>query len=65
MIAELLGPVQGEFVRLDVLADSGLNDWLGDAGLQHVDSVAQMARGTPPLPVGGVQQFALVTQAIG
>ncbi|WP_044870097.1 GNAT family N-acetyltransferase [Pseudomonas sp. LFM046] len=65
LIAELLGPVQGEFVRLDVLADSGLNDWLGDAGLQHVDSVAQMARGTPPLPVGGVQQFALVTQAIG
>jgi predicted GNAT family N-acyltransferase len=65
LVAELLDPVQGQFVRLDILADSGLGDWLSDAGLQQVDSVAQMARGTPPLPKGGVQQFALVTQAIG
>lgn len=65
LIAELLDHVQGEFVRVDVLADIGLGDWLSDAGLRYVDCVAQMARGTPPIPVAGVRQFALVTQAIG
>lgn len=65
LIAELLEQVPGEFVRLDILADSGLGEWLSSAGLQQVDSVAQMARGTPPQASGGVRQFALVTQALG
>lgn len=65
LIAELLAELPGAFVRLDIQADSGLGEWLTAAGLQQVDSVAQMARGTPPEPTGGVQQFALVTQAIG
>lgn len=65
LIAELLAQLPGAFVRLDITADSGLGEWLSGAGLPQVDSVAQMARGTPPQPVGGLQQFALVTQAIG
>lgn len=65
LIAELLAELPGAFVRLDIQADSGLGEWLSAVGLHQVDSVAQMARGTPPQTVGGVQQFALVTQAMG
>jgi hypothetical protein len=65
LIATLLAQVPGAFVRIDISADGGLADWLVTAGLPQVDSVAQMARGTPPRAVGGVRQFALVTQAIG
>lgn len=65
LIATLLSQVPGEFVRIDIHADSSLGAWLEDAGLKRVDQVAQMARGTPPQAKGGVKQFALVTQAIG
>jgi hypothetical protein len=50
---------------MDIPSDSGLAPWLEEAGLKHVDTVAQMARGTPPQAIGAVHQFALVTQAIG
>lgn len=65
LIAELLAELPGAFVRLDIRADSGLGEWLSAVGLAQADSVAQMVRGTPPQSVGGVRQFALVTQAIG
>lgn len=65
LIAVLLAQVPEAFVRIDIPADSGLSDWLEAAGLKQVDRVAQMARGTPPRAIGGVSQFALVTQAIG
>lgn len=65
LIATLLARVPGEYVRIDIPADSGLGAWLEKAGLKRVDQVAQMARGTPPQATGGVRQFALVTQAIG
>ncbi|MBC3382734.1 GNAT family N-acetyltransferase [Pseudomonas sp. SWRI12] len=65
LIAVLLAQVPDAFVRMDVLPDSGLGPWLETAGLKQVDTVAQMARGTPPQASGGVHQFALVTQAIG
>ncbi|NWB98633.1 GNAT family N-acetyltransferase [Pseudomonas gingeri] len=65
LIAALLAQVPDAFVRIDIPADSGLSEWLASAGLTQVDTVAQMARGTPPQAVNGVQQFALVSQAIG
>lgn len=65
LIAVLLAQVPDAFVRMDVPPDSGLGPWLETAGLKQVDTVAQMARGTPPQASGGVYQFALVTQAIG
>ena len=65
LIAVLLARVPDAFVRIDIPAHCGLAPWLEEAGLKKVDSVAQMARGTPPQASGAVQQFALVTQAIG
>ncbi|CAD5201000.1 GNAT family N-acetyltransferase [Pseudomonas sp. FEN] len=65
LIAGLLAQVPGAFVRIDIPTDSGLSDWLEEAGLKPVDTVAQMARGNPPQAVDNVRQFALVTQAIG
>ncbi|EUB74175.1 GCN5-related N-acetyltransferase [Pseudomonas sp. GM41(2012)] len=65
LIAVFLAQVPNAFVRMDIPSDSGLASWLEDAGLKHVDTVAQMARGTPPQAIGAVRQFALVTQAIG
>ncbi|CAH0234154.1 MULTISPECIES: GNAT family N-acetyltransferase [Pseudomonas fluorescens group] len=65
LVATLLARVPDQFFRIDTPADCGLSDWLDAAGLKRVDKVAQMARGTPPQPVGGVKQFALVSQAIG
>jgi len=65
LIATLLALVPDAFVRIDIPADSGLGEWLVSAGLKQVDTVAQMARGTPPQAVNGVRQFALVTQAMG
>lgn len=65
LIAALVAQVPNEFIRIDVPTDCGLSDWLETAGLKQVDKVAQMARGTPPQAVGGVNQFALVSQAIG
>lgn len=65
LITVLLAQVPETFVRIDIPADCGLSDWLETAGLKQVDTVAQMARGTPPQADNGVIQFALVTQAIG
>ncbi|ROM79064.1 GNAT family N-acetyltransferase [Pseudomonas brassicacearum] len=65
LIAVLLAQVPDAFVRIDIPSNSGLASWLEEAGLKHVDTVAQMARGTPPEATGAVRQFALVTQAIG
>ena len=65
LIATLLARIPGQFVRIDVPVDSGLCEWLGLAGLERVDSVTQMARGTPPQPDAGVRQFALISQAMG
>ncbi|WP_158897139.1 MULTISPECIES: GNAT family N-acetyltransferase [unclassified Pseudomonas] len=65
LIAPLLEATQGEFVRIDILADCGLADWLVAAGLACVDRAPRMARGTPPRPSGSVRSFALVTQALG
>ncbi|MOA53305.1 hypothetical protein D3C78_1767440 [compost metagenome] len=65
MIAVLLAHVPGAFVRIDIPSNSGLAPWLEETGLKQVDTVAQMARGTPPQATGAVRQFAPVTQAIG
>lgn len=65
MIEELLSKVPYAFVRIDIPADCGLAHWLEDAGLKRVDVVTQMSLGNAPQATQGVQQFALVTQAIG
>lgn len=65
LIASLLHRVPYAFVRIDTPVQTGLVGWLEEAGLACVDSVAQMALGTPPQATAGVEQFALITQAIG
>jgi hypothetical protein len=65
LIAVLLAEVPDAFVRIDIPSNSGLAPWLEEVGLKQVDTVAQMARGTPPQTTGAVRQFAPVTQAIG
>ncbi len=65
LFTELLAQVPDTFVRVDIPADCGLGDWLEQAGLKHVDTVTQMAKGKPPQASGGVHPFALITQAIG
>ncbi|MBK5410833.1 GNAT family N-acetyltransferase [Pseudomonas sp. TH34] len=65
LVAILLTQVPNAFVRIDIPEGCGLSDWLEQAGLKQVDTVAQMALGKPPRAVAGAHQFALVTQAIG
>ncbi|CRM29010.1 GNAT family N-acetyltransferase [Pseudomonas sp. 24 R 17] len=65
LIAALLAQVPDTFVRIDIPVVCGLSDWLESAGLKNIDTVAQMALGTPPQASQGVYPFALITQAIG
>lgn len=65
LIETLLNKVPNAFVRIDIPSDCGLAQWLEDAGLKRVDAVKQMSLGAAPQASGGVQQFALITQAIG
>lgn len=65
LIGVLLAQVPDAFVRIDIPVACGLSDWLEQAGLKNIDTVAQMALGTPPQSSHGVHPFALITQAIG
>lgn len=65
LITTLLEQVPDAFVRIDIPAECGLGDWLEQAGLKCVDTVARMAKGTPPKASGDVHLFALITQAVG
>ena len=46
LIAHWLGTHPGMFIRLDVPGESGLIDWLQHLGLEGVDRVVTMVRGT-------------------
>ena len=65
LILALLRHAEGRYVRFDVTARSGLNPWLIELGIPQVDEVEQMARGEAPVSRDGVDQFALLTQALG
>lgn len=65
LISHLLRLIPEQFVRFDILADCGLASWLESLGLPCVDRAPRMVLGTPPPASPDVQQFALVTQAIG
>lgn len=56
----------GEFMRLDIPDESGLYDWVCDLGLAHVGEHVRMTLNPHPTRYdGGVQTFALVSQALG
>lgn len=65
LIQQLLAQVPGAFVRIDIPVGCGLEGFLDSVGLPAIDTVTCMSRGEIPQAAGGVQAFALVTQAIG
>jgi GNAT superfamily N-acetyltransferase len=65
LISHWLGANPGMFIRIDVPGDCGLTDWLLHLGLESVDRVVTMVRGTPPVRQGGTATFAIVSQALG
>lgn len=65
LIADTLSRLQGQFVRIDTSASSNLGPWLERSGLQHVDTVEAMCRGTLPEPTGPRRVFAIASQSLG
>jgi len=65
LISHWAGANLGMFIRVDVPGDCGLADWLQNLGLECVDRVVTMVRGTPPELQGGAANFAIVSQAFG
>nr|WP_305123246.1 GNAT family N-acetyltransferase [Roseomonas sp. GC11] len=65
LVAHWLGVRSGQFLRIDVPAESGLSPWLQEMGLAQVDNARAMRRGPAPVPRGDVARFALVSQALG
>lgn len=55
----------GSFVRVDVTGDSGLSPWVESLGLALVEPSVRMARGQAPVSDGTVEQYAILSQAIG
>lgn len=65
LIAHWLGVRSGQFLRIDVPAESGLSPWLQEMGLAQVDVGTAMRRGSPPPEGQSTQRFALINQALG
>ncbi|PMR66933.1 GNAT family N-acetyltransferase [Halomonas heilongjiangensis] len=65
MISYLLEARADSFVRIDVHDSGQLSPWLQELGLLQVDSVVGMVRGEAPVPAFGLQQFAIINQALG
>jgi ribosomal protein S18 acetylase RimI-like enzyme len=69
LITHWLAQHAGAFVRMDVPAGTGINDWLASAGLKHVSSVVKMVRNAPAsehagLPDATVRAFGIINQAM-
>ncbi|MBS0560276.1 MAG: GNAT family N-acetyltransferase [Proteobacteria bacterium] len=65
LIGHFLNTGPGQFVRIDVTAESGLVDWLAGLGLTDAGEAIHMARGAPPDCPGPARRFALASQAFG
>lgn len=64
LIAQWLGARSGEFIRLDLLGDCGLHDWLEELGLICINNFVVMVRGDEPVPTLPGQSFAITSQAL-
>ena len=65
LIAHWLHERRGQFVRIDVPLDTGLEDWLMQSGLKHAGPVTSMVRGEKPVPLGPGRLYAVINQALG
>ncbi|KNH10067.1 Histone acetyltransferase HPA2 and related acetyltransferase [Candidatus Burkholderia brachyanthoides] len=69
LITHWLAQNPGAFVRMDVPAGTGINDWLTSVGLKHVSSVVKMMRNAPAnehsgLPDATYRAFGIINQAM-
>jgi ribosomal protein S18 acetylase RimI-like enzyme len=65
LIANLAAAHVGEFVRIDVPADTALSPWLETIGLPQVNQVVAMALGELPRVGAAPRLFALSNQSLG
>jgi ribosomal protein S18 acetylase RimI-like enzyme len=66
LIAYWLRQHAGQTLRVDVPKEhAAIASWLNELGLARGGESPIMVRGTPPAPIGPVQRFALVSQAMG
>ena len=65
LIAHWLHERRGQFLRIDVPLDTGLEDWLTQSGLKPAGPVTSMVRGEKPVPSGPVRLYAVINQALG
>ncbi len=65
LISHHLVDCEEKFVRLDIVSHPDIGTQLVNWGLNKVDTVAQMVKGQTPKPASNLQQFCLMTQAMG
>lgn len=64
LIRAHLEKLGGQFVRVDVYAEDGLSDWLQSFGLECVNEVVSMVRGSLPKPVSPAHIYAVANQSL-
>ena len=65
LILDQLSRLNGQFVRIDVYAEHGLDDWLETLGLGKAGGATAMVKGRRPMPDGAACMFALANQSFG
>lgn len=65
LIAHWLHARGGGFLRIDIPAQTELDDWLVGHGLKPAGEVVGMVRGQKPMASGPARLYALVNQALG
>jgi len=66
MMSVIMHECEGQFLRVDTAAESGLADWVNGFGLTPAGGGIQMQRGSGAgVPSGPHQVFALASQALG
>lgn len=65
LVASLLTDLEGNFVRIDCVDQSGLEDIIQQTGMKLVAEAPTMVRGEKPTVGEKARQFAVATQALG
>lgn len=67
LILHHLAKLGGQFVRIDIYAEDGLNglsEWIEEQGLKFAGDVVSMVRGTKPEAVAPARMFAIANQSL-
>ena len=65
LLAKLVADHNGQFLRIDTAAQTGLAGWLSAHGLEQAGSGIAMRRGTSSFQVQSHHTYALASQALG